>query len=363
MRRIQMVVDLLVGVYLAWAIAGCTMTEGTTSGRSVGDVWEEPTSPPAQQSPDLADRTAMGTAGTAKEAPPTPIATVNGKPINRAAMMDLLIRTRGLSVLEELVARDLARQAAEAEGVSITPADIQAEYDRSLAQISSPVPTTTQPLLAKEARETLLSEILRRRGLSREEFGMAMERQACLRKIAEKRLQITEPMLRTQYEMMYDARVQVRHIQVADWRDVSRVQKMLEAGKDFAEVARTCSQNLNTAPEGGLLPPFSRNQDDVPPLLRDAAFSLAVGQVSNPIRIDNDYHLIKPVQRFDRSQVQFEHVKEIVRMKLIERLLPEAMAKIERDLFNKAQIVITEPRLRQQFDEKYGRTKAVRGGN
>jgi len=99
----------------------------------------------------------------------------------------------------------------------------------------------------------MLSEILKRRGLSREEFGMAMERQAYLRKIAEKRLQITEPMLRTQYEMMYDARVQVRHIQVADMREVSRAQKMLEAGR-FCRSARRAART-STPLRGRLLPP------------------------------------------------------------------------------------------------------------
>jgi parvulin-like peptidyl-prolyl isomerase len=278
-------------------------------------------------------------------------------------MMDLLLRSRGLGVLEQLIALELARQAAEAEGVAITPADIHAEYDRSVARISSPVPAATQPVLGKEARETLLSQILARRGLSRDEFNLAMERQAYIRKLAEKRLQITEAMLRTHYETMYDERVQIRHIQLTDYREVAKVQKMLAEGRDFAEVARTHSQNSVTAPEGGLLPPFSRNQDDVPPLLREVAFRLSVGQVSNAVRIDNDYHLIKPIQRFERSQVQFEHVKEIVRLKLIERLLPEAMMNLERDLFNKAQIIITDARLRQQFDEKYRQGRSARGGS
>jgi len=43
--------------------------------------------------------------------------------------------------------------------------------------------------------------------------------------------------------------------------------------------------------------------------------------------------------------------------------LPETIATIERDLFNKAQIVVTDTRLRQQFDEKYGRGKTARGGS
>ena len=333
----------------------------TPPGRSVGEAWEEPPASSTRSPMDSVDRSVKDSDLAPRERP-LPIATVNGRPVDRSRMMDLLMRARGLGVLEQLIALELVRQEAQAEGVAITPADIRAEYDRAVARISSPVPVTTQPVLANQARETLLNQILTRRGLSRDEFNLAMERQAYLRKIAEKHLVITDPMLRAQYKMMYDERVQVRHIQLTDWRDVAKVQKLLTGGQDFAEVARIHSKNPSTAPEGGLLPPFSRTQDDVPPLLREAAFTLPVGQVSNPIRIDNDYHLIKPVQRFERSQVRFEHVREIVRLSLVERLLPEAMARIERELFNRAQITITDALLRRQFDEKYGRGRSARSG-
>jgi len=92
MCRIPRLVDLLSGACLALAIAGCTMSKERPC-RSVGDVWEEPTSPPLS-SPPIGRPDGKETPGAAKEAPPLPIATVNGKPINRAQMLDLLIRTR-----------------------------------------------------------------------------------------------------------------------------------------------------------------------------------------------------------------------------------------------------------------------------
>jgi len=357
-RLRQWMVVTTVPVILGYLVVGCEMERGPT-GRSVGEAWEEPHAAPSVTQGGTLDVSGKESS-TAQPEPPMPIATVNGRPIARAQMMDMLLRSHGLGVMEQLIALELARETAEAEGVSIMPADIQAEYDRAVAMISSPVPAATQPVLGKEVRETLLTQILARRGLSRDEFRLAMERQAYLRKVALKKLKITDQMLRAQYEMMYDARVQVRHIQLLDWRDVAKVQKLLASGSDFAEVARVHSQNPQTASEGGLLPPFSRNQDDVPPILREVAFSLQIGQVSNPIRIDSDYHLVKPVQRFEKSQVQFEHVKEIVRSKLIDRLLPETTAKIERELFTKAQITIADAKLRQQFDEKYSKVRAAR---
>jgi parvulin-like peptidyl-prolyl isomerase len=353
MRLGTSIVQFGATLFIAWASPACNMTE-RSSGRSVSDAWEQPDTPSDQQGSDWQADEPIASDDSTGEGP-LPVATVNGRPINRKQMLDLLVRTHGLNVLEQLIALELVRQAAERAGVGITPAGIRAEYDRALSAISSPVPAATQPVLGKEVRETLLSQILARRGVSREEFNLAMERQAYLRKIAAKQLKIDDKMLRAHYEVMYDERVQVRHIQLADWRDVARAQKLLAAGKAFADVARLHSQNPRTAPEGGLLPPFSRQGDDIPPLLRETAFRLEVGQVSNPIRINSEYHLVKPIKRFPRSKVKFEHVKEVVRLKLIERLLPEVMARIERDLFDKAKrrIVITVPVLRKQFQDRH----------
>lgn len=341
-------------------VTGCLL-EGS-GGRSVSDAWEEP---PARRGAALEDWDDQRGGARESYGGPLPIATVNKRPISRKDMLTLLVRTHGLSVLEQLIALELVRQAAEARGISITPANIQAEYDRALSRISSPVPTTTQPDLAKDAREALLDQILLRRGLTREEFKLAMERQAYLRKIAAKHLKITDDQLHEQFEMMYAERVQVRHIQLRNLRDAKGVQALLAAGHDFAEVAKTHSQNPVTAADGGLLPPFSRTQDDVPAAFRDAAFALKLNEVSNPIRVDADYHVIKPIERFPKSKVQFEHVKEIVRVRLTERLLPDAMARIELDLFEEARnrIVITDPDLKKQFDDRHKLRAAKSAGD
>ncbi|MBN1345399.1 MAG: peptidylprolyl isomerase [Phycisphaerae bacterium] len=352
-RRYNPLLVLCLMTASAVSPCGCDMGGGS-AGRSVGDAWEEPAQPTGGQRLDGTESAESGGALS-----PTgvvlPIATVNGRPIARKQMMDLLIRTHGMDVLGQLIALQVTRQAAEAESISITPADIQVEYDRALEHISSPVPTTSQPKLDDQAREALLTQILLRRGLTREEFKLAMERQAYLRKIAMKRLKVDERMLREQYDIMYGERVQIRHIQLPDWREIGKVQRLLTSGMGFEEVARVHSKNPRTAADGGMLPPFSKDQDDVPPLLRDAAFKLQKGQVSNPIKINSDYHLIEVVERFPKSNVQFEHVKELVRVRLIERLLPDVMARIEQDLIEKSrkQIVITDPALKKQFDERF----------
>ena len=104
----------------------------------------------------------------------------------------------------------------------------------------------------------------------------------------------------------YGARVKVRHIQVATLAEAQRIENHLAAeGADFAALARNFSANPNTAPAGGMLRVFSREDDDVPELMRRTAFALEPGEHSAPLRIDEWYHILKVEERYPPEQVAF----------------------------------------------------------
>ena len=65
----------------------------------------------------------------------------------------------------------------------------------------------------------------------------------------------------------------------------------IRAGKSFADVARKWSINRDTADRGGMMDRYLIRQQMVP-ALRDRVFSLAPGEVSEPIRIDDRYSLV-----------------------------------------------------------------------
>ena len=67
------------------------------------------------------------------------------------------------------------------------------------------------------------------------------------------------------------------------------------AGEDFAELARQYSDDPGSGAEGGDLGWFGRGQ--MVPVFEEAAFSLPIGQVSEPIKSDFGYHLIEVLER------------------------------------------------------------------
>ena len=69
--------------------------------------------------------------------------------------------------------------------------------------------------------------------------------------------------------------------------------EQLEAGADFAELARKHSDDLDSASRGGMYKVFERGARDV--LLKAAAFSAEVGQVVGPLETPLGLHILKRV--------------------------------------------------------------------
>lgn len=86
------------------------------------------------------------------------------------------------------------------------------------------------------------------------------------------------------------------------------LRKQILAGADFATLAKTESDDAGTAVKGGDLGTFRKGQ--MVPAFDQAAFSLPVGQVSEPVKTQFGYHLIKITERnskpFEEAKAQIE---------------------------------------------------------
>ena len=175
-------------------------------------------------------------------------------------------------------------------------------------------------MLDPREAQRLLDDFLAAKNVSRSEWDSRMEQKAYLRKIAEAEVAkttITDDMLRNEYEQDYGEKVQIRHIQVGSLAAAARVRALLAANKDFELVARQMSENQLTSAQGGLARPFTRNDPGVTPLLREAAFKLKTGEISEAIRDGNVYHIIRVERRFPASDVGFDNAdRDELRRKL-----------------------------------------------
>lgn len=88
---------------------------------------------------------------------------------------------------------------------------------------------------------------------------------------------------------------------------VAEVQGKLAAGEEFEELAKTYSKDPGSASSGGDLGTFEQGM--MVPEFDEVVFAMDVGQVSDPVKTDFGYHIIKLVG-IDAKQTQpFETVK------------------------------------------------------
>jgi parvulin-like peptidyl-prolyl isomerase len=105
---------------------------------------------------------------------------------------------------------------------------------------------------------------------------------------------------------------------------VQEIRKKLLAGADFGATAKTESDDEGSAAKGGALGKFHRGQMVAP--FDEAAFSLPLGQISEPVKTPFGYHLIKVESRASKT---FEEAKPEIEKQMKPKLAQAAMDKIK----------------------------------
>ncbi len=325
--------------------------------------------PPPQGTMESALRAREGAAPQARdvgrpEAKPKPpkskpdsslAATVNGRGIPREQIVDLLLRSHGAGMLEQVIALAAAEELAERKGLSITNADVDREYVLALRRVSNPLSPPTADGLDRAAAERLLESVLAERNISRDEFFLTLRRNAYLREVVEQENPVTDAELRAEYARRFGERVQVRHIQLASPGDAERVHERLANGEDFAELAKKYSANAASARQGGLLDPFSEHDEAVPAVFRQTAFALQPGEVSGIVRAAEWHHFIRLERRIPEEQRPFQEVIGELTSGVRERTSEARMRERYETLVRESAIEIHDAVLREAYERRKAR--------
>ncbi len=292
-------------------------------------------------------------------APPAPappvgkndvVATVNGLPITMDELSRPLVNNYGLDVLINLMQFEMARNKAKELQLTVTPDDLKQELNKSLT------------MLLKSTKEgdfeAMISQLLQQMHITRAAFDVWVQTNAYLRKILEPQLKnaITEQNLHDAFDLLYGATVRVRHIQCHNLQEIAEVQRQLQSGKPFEEVARTLSTDGRSAALGGLLPPFSLQAQSRSKAFKDEAFRLKVGEVSGAIQSGDAYHVIKMEEKISPTAVKFEdpEIKGVVREWVANTIMFTAMQQLRSSFADSARdhIDIRDPVLKEQYQQK-----------
>ncbi|OGS01968.1 MAG: hypothetical protein A3G41_01935 [Elusimicrobia bacterium RIFCSPLOWO2_12_FULL_59_9] len=123
---------------------------------------------------------------------------------------------------------------------------------------------------------------------------------------------------------------------------IKDIQKDLEDGEDFAELARAHSEDPGSAQRGGDLGPIIRGM--MVPEFEKAAFALAVGEISDIVQTDFGYHIIRVEEKKAAQKLNFQDVKEEMRQFLYNSKLQKKLEDLVLELRRTAKIEVFLPK-------------------
>jgi peptidyl-prolyl cis-trans isomerase C len=119
--------------------------------------------------------------------------------------------------------------------------------------------------------------------------------------------------------------VHARHILVETEDEAKAIEAELKKGADFAELAKTKSKDPGAA-DGGDLGFFTKDQ--MVPEFSAVAFALEPGKISDPVKSQFGWHIIKVEEKRNRKAPDFAQVKPQIETYVTRKAQAEYVAKL-----------------------------------
>lgn len=141
---------------------------------------------------------------------------------------------------------------------------------------------------------------------------------------------LTDSAMKTVYtdaskQITSEQEVHARHILVPTEEEAKKVEEELKKGADFAELAKKESKDPG-ASDGGDLGFFTKEQ--MVPDFSKVAFALEPGKISDPVKTQFGWHIIKVEEKRARKAPDFDQVKPQIEQFVTRKAQAEYVAKL-----------------------------------
>ncbi len=248
------------------------------------------------------------------------VATINGMPITDAdlAIADSEIGAdmgtlppaqKRMSLLEFLIDNQLFAEAADGEKLGQGP-----EFE-----------TRLKYLKRRALRELYFEKVIK-----------ASVSDADARKLYDDQVKLIKP----------EEEVSARHILVETEEKAKELKEKVKSGGDFVALAKENSKDPGSKDDGGNLGYFGHGQ--MVPQFEEVVFKLAKGEVSDPVKTQFGWHLIKIEDKRFKQPPAFDVVKDrIVQSQLLQKAQQSAVA-----LRAKSKIEFVDPEIKAAIEDR-----------
>ena len=188
-------------------------------------------------------------------------------------------------------------------------------------------------------------------GVSIDTLNRDIKNSLIFQKLAEhltKDITIADDDVRTQLE-----EVKASHILVEDEETAKDLYAQLQNGADFAKLAKENSTDPGSKDEGGELGFFTRGS--MVAEFETAAFALKPGEISEPVKSQFGWHIIKVEDKKSPTDAEFEEKKATASEELLNKKKTERLIAYQNEVKGKAKIKIFDPQLKARYELNEGK--------
>jgi peptidyl-prolyl cis-trans isomerase C len=260
-------------------------------------------------------------------------------------MTSFATRIGGLIAILALIALPLGTASAQSDpviakvnGAEVKQSDLDAAEEELAGQVPPMAPDAKRDylvayvadmlLVAKAAEDRKLAETEDfKRKLVNARSKLLME--ALLQ--AEAKAAITDEAMRKVYDeaikqMANEEEVSARHILVETEDEAKKILADLKKGADFVAIAKEKSKDPGSKENGGDLGFFGKEQ--MVPEFAETAFKLNKGQLSDPVKSQFGWHVIRVDDKRKKQAPEFEKVKDQIQTFVQRRAQAEMITKL-----------------------------------
>ena len=148
---------------------------------------------------------------------------------------------------------------------------------------------------------------------------------------AEGKAAVTDQAMKKVYDeavtqMGSEQEVRARHILVPTEAEAKAILAEIKKGTDFAELAKQKSKDPGAAAEGGDLGYFAKEQ--MVPEFAEAAYKMEKGQLSEPVKTQFGWHIIKVEDKRTKPVPEFDKVKDQIETFVMRKAQSEFITKL-----------------------------------
>jgi parvulin-like peptidyl-prolyl isomerase len=233
--------------------------------------------------------------------------------------------------LDELINRELMYQDALASGMKLEKEKVDAQIQKMKQRFKS-----EEDYKAALEREGIKEEILR----------SEIEKELLVQQLNEKKVTEASRMSEKQLEEYYDKNmskykqpesVKLRIISIKDEQKAKDILEKIKAGADFSELAYNFSEDSYRVKSGDI---GYMHKGRMLPEIETAALQLKAGDVSDLIKTEDSWFIIKVEDKKPEQQLTFAEVKDRLRKELEAEKARKLSEKFIADLKVKAKIEV-----------------------